>query len=327
MLTRCMFCRANFTRHRILGFPSGSRVAYDPDRGRLWAVCDRCHGWTLSPVEKRGRVLQRVERLARDRGRPVARTENVTLLDADGLLLVRVGRRTGRAEEAWWRFGRRLRRRRDRYRRPGTRLAAYAFGAVAHLGELMGVTEVAPGGGWDDRPVADLMRWRRFGWAAWYGREPCPDCGTVLRALRFDISWWVYPLVDGSGRPGVGVPCSRCDPWTPEKLHRIRGDRGEAALRRILAYQNVAGVGECTVRSAVREIEAAGSVEAFGRRLARDRRTLWRSGETVAAALEIAVNESVERRTLEGRARALELRWRREEELARIADEELEALF
>jgi len=326
VLTRCIFCRTSFTRHRLLGFSSGSRVAYDPERIRLWAVCDRCHGWTLSPLEERGAVIQRLERLARDQGRLLARSEHVSLLAAGSLQLVRVGSRAGRAEEAWWRYGHRLRRRRDHYRSTGARLAAYAFGAVAHLGELMGVTEVAPGGGWDDRPVADLMRWRRFGWAAWYGREPCPDCGSVLRALRFDISWWVYPLVDRDGSLGVGVPCSRCDPWTPEKLHRIRGERGEAALRRILAYQNVAGVADSTVRTAVREIEVAGSVEAFSRKLAGDRRTLWRSGETVAAALEIAVNESVERRILDGRARALELRWRREEELARIIDEELRAL-
>jgi hypothetical protein len=43
-----------------------------------------------------------------------------------------------------------------------------------------------------------------------------------------------------------------------------------------------------------------------------------------AVGLEIALNEGVERRALELEARALEFMWRREEELARIMDEELD---
>lgn len=324
MLQRCLFCQTPFHRHGVLGgFPSGSRVAYDPGRGRLWAICDRCHGWTLTPMEDRWRILSRLERLARDRGRLLTRTAHIALLDAGDLLLIRVGRDTSREEEAWWRFGRELRRRRDDYLSPGTRLAAYAYGAVAHLGGLMGFTELEAPAGWDDRPTADLLRWRRFGWAAWYGRAPCPYCGSVLRLLRYDISWWSYPLADEEGRLGLGVPCSRCDPWTPEKLHVLRGSEGEEALRRVLAYQNVAGVGDDALRTAVRAIEEAGSADAFTRQIAERRSTLWRSGEAVVAALEIAASETVEHRLLRAKARALELRWEREERLARISDEEL----
>lgn len=324
MLQRCLFCQTPFGAHGVLGgFPSGSRVAYDPARGRLWAICDRCHGWTLTPMEDRWRVLGHLERLARDRGRLLTRTAHIGLLDAAELLLVRVGRKTSREEEAWWRFGRELRRRRDAYLSPGTRLAAYAYGAVAQIGGLMGLSELEAPAGWDDRPTADLLRWRRFGWAAWYGRAPCPYCGSVLRLLRYDVSWWSYPLADEDGRLGLGVPCFRCDPWTPEKLHALRGPDGEEALRRVLAYQNVAGVGDGALRTAVRAIDEAGSAEAFTRRVAERRSTLWRSGEAVVAALEIAASETVEQRLLQARARSLEVRWRREERLARITDEEL----
>ena len=40
--------------------------------------------------------------------------------------------------------------------------------------------------------------------------------------------------------------------------------------------------------------------------------------------MEIALSEGVERRVLENEAQALEFMWRREEELARIMDEELD---
>ena len=44
---------------------------------------------------------------------------------------------------------------------------------------------------------------------------------------------------------------------------------------------------------------------------------------TGAVALEIALNETVERRMLDLEAKALEFLWKREEELARIIDHEL----
>ena len=86
-----------------------------------------------------------------------------------------------------------------------------------------------------DTPVADILRWRRFGWAAWHGREPCPHCNSTLRAVRYELSWWVYPLLGRDGRLGVGVPCQRCDPWTPEKVYELTGEGAEMVLRRLLA--------------------------------------------------------------------------------------------
>ena len=44
-----------------------------------------------------------------------------------------------------------------------------------------------------------------------------------------------------------------------------------------------------------------------------------------SVALEISLNEGVERRALEVEASGLEFMWRREEELARIMDEELDS--
>ena len=77
------------------------------------------------------------------------------------------------------------------------------------------------------------------------------------------------------------------------------------------------------VAAAVGAIEEAGSVEAFTSRAAEQRRCLWKHGSVGAIGLEIALGETAEARMLELGARAIEFVWRREEELARIIDEEL----
>jgi len=122
---------------------------------------------------------------------------------------------------------------------------------------------------------------------------------------------------------GIGVPCQRCDPWTPEKVYLLQGDVAENALRRVLAYQNIAGASERRIVDAARAIESAGSAGAFTQDVTTRRETLWRMGALGTVALEIALNESVERRMLDLEVRSLEWVWKREEELARIIDGEL----
>lgn len=297
-------------------------MAFDPVQGRLWAVCDGCHRWNLAPIEERGEILYQLERLCRDDGHLIAHTANISLYEADRFLFVRVGE-ADLAEQAWWRYGREMARRRRRFDSPGSRLTAMTFGAMAFLGESVGLTDLDLDITWDDNPMADILRWRRFGWAAWHGRVDCEFCGSTLRALRYDLSWWVYPIRGEDGRLSVGVPCPRCDPWTPEKVYRIDGDPAENALRRVLAYQHIQGASESIIKDAAREIDVAGSAGRFMERAADERACLWKMGPTLSIALEIAVNEGAERRMLELELQALEFMWRREEELARIIDEEL----
>jgi hypothetical protein len=95
-------------------------------------------------------------------------------------------------------------------------------------------------------------------------------------------------------------------------------------LRRVLAYQNITGAGEDAVERAVREMESAGSPETFLKTVVEGAPFLRELAFHQSVALEIALNEGVERRALEVEARGLEFMWRREEELARIMDEELD---
>lgn len=323
MFRGCLFCRAGFPENDVLAhLPRARHVAYDPARGRLWVICETCRRWNLAPVEEREGALFELERLARDRGRTVASTANVRLMEATSLTLVRVGS-AGLAERASWRYGRELLDRRASYESGPSRLAAYTLGAMHGVGRLIGVADEDLSIDWRDAPVADVLRWRRFGWAAWHGRETCPHCLSTLCALRYDLAWWVYPLQGPDGRLGVGVPCQRCDPWTPDKLYELHGDAAENLLRRLLAYVNVTGASERRLADAVGAIERMGSPEEFALRAAGERHSLWKMGAVGAIGLEIALGESAEGRMLELSTRAIEFIWKREEELARISDEEL----
>ena len=44
MFTRCLFCHKPFPENGQLAYMSrGRRIAYDPVKGRLWAVCEGCN--------------------------------------------------------------------------------------------------------------------------------------------------------------------------------------------------------------------------------------------------------------------------------------------
>ncbi|MHC4925668.1 MAG: hypothetical protein ACYTG4_16595, partial [Planctomycetota bacterium] len=118
----------------------GRRIAYDPVEGRLWAVCDGCNRWNLRPVEEREAALYELERMARDHAKLVSHTANVSLLQAGPLELVRVGD-AGMVEQSWWRYGRELRKRRASYKRVRSKVTAATFGAVAYVGDLLGLTD------------------------------------------------------------------------------------------------------------------------------------------------------------------------------------------
>lgn len=323
MFTRCLFCHRSFPENgQLAHMPRGRRIAYDPVQGRLWAVCDGCHRWNLAPIEEREAALYELERVSRDHGRPVGHTANITLLHAGSLTLIRVGE-AGLAEQAWWRYGRELRRRKASYESRRSKITAYTYGAMQYLGDLVGFSDGDVAIDWEDTPVADVLRWKRFGWAAWHGRETCPYCKSTLRALRYDLGWWVYPIRGQDGRLGVGIPCQRCDPWTPDKVYELHGDVAENTLRRLLAYQNIGGASERRITDAAQAIEHAGSAGEFALKATDSRESLWKMGATGTIGLEIALNETVEKRMLDLEVRAIEFMWRREEALALIIDQEL----
>src|SRR5688500_4040998 len=112
MYATCIHCHASLGANAAVeAFPVGRRLAFDARRGRLWAVCDACGRWNLSPLEERWEAIDACERLFRDTRVRVS-TGNVGLARLrEGLELVRVGEPL-RPELAAWRYGRQYARRR-----------------------------------------------------------------------------------------------------------------------------------------------------------------------------------------------------------------------
>ncbi len=325
----CLLCLTPFEPNEELEhLPRGHRLAFDPERGRLWVVCRACHRWSLLPLEDRWEALEELEKATVDRGHLLSQTENISLLRIGPLEVVRVGRaRLG--EEAWWRYGRELKARREGSKK-------VAVGATAATGALMmggmwtgGLTVVGMWFLWSHGPrtVTDTVRWMRFGGKAWRGEHRCISCGYLFRDFAYKDRGAIA-LVPGEGarRPDLTVPCPRCRGWGDEGGLTMKGTEAEGTLRRVLAYHHHDGASERRVQAATRLIEEAGSPEDLTRILVRRGRRLGDIQRTGAIALEIAANESREQHLLELELRELEAVWRREEELAAIIDGELTPL-
>ena len=112
MYATCTFCYQSLRANTLLEtFPVARRVAFDPAKGCLWAVCPACGRWNLAPMEERWDAADECERRFR---RTTLRysSGNIGLAWlADDLELIRVGAAL-RPEVAAWRYGRTLYRRR-----------------------------------------------------------------------------------------------------------------------------------------------------------------------------------------------------------------------
>jgi hypothetical protein len=320
LFARCLFCGSTFPRSALFNHvPPGDRLAYDPERGRVWSICGSCTRWNLIPAEERFDAIDALERAVRDRALYLAATAHISLHQVEDLSIIRVGQ-ASLVERTAWRYGRELLARNANYWRPRTRYVAAAAGAVAILAERLGGFSLDRD--WGPSGAADILRWQRFGSVAWNGRARCDSCGSILHTLHFDSSWWLYPRIQ-DGRLVVGVPCTRCDPWTPDNVFDLDGEAADAVLRRSLAYQHIAGATERDLVAAVTLLERAGSAERLITELSTGRTSLYRLGRVHTISLDIAANELAERRALQLRLHGLESEWRLEEAMADIVDDEL----
>src|SRR5439155_9555245 len=114
MFATCVFCQRPLGRNETFeSFPVGRRLAFDPNKGRLWVVCPHCERWNLTPLEERWEVIERAEELYRATRRRVA-TGHIGLGKLnDRTELVRIGEPL-RPEFAAWRYGDQFGRRRRR---------------------------------------------------------------------------------------------------------------------------------------------------------------------------------------------------------------------
>ena len=328
MYQRCLVCNTPFPPNETLErFPLSIRVAFDPNRGRLWAVCKDCKRWSLAPIEERWEALDELEKIVRDRARLLSQTENISLLRTGQLEIVRVGQ-ANLAEQSWWRYGTELAKRRKNYKKLST---AGAIGAGAAIWGGMATA----GGGvrgawilWDKLPgaIPDAARWFRFGGDVWRGRIHCQRCGHTFNRIPYRQRGNLILTHPNEMEPtSLAVRCPKCRDRREGGLH-LHGREAEYTLRRALAYHHFEGASERTVTSATRLIQEAGSPTDLSRILLRDGKLLGDLGRTGGIALEIAANEASEQRLLELELNELEAHWETEEELAAIIDGELTPL-
>ena len=103
----------------------------------------------------------------------------------------------------------------------------------------------------------------------------------------------------------------------------ISATSGRSSTDRSPTAQNIGGASERRITDAARAIEEAGSAGEFALDVTDRRHSLWKMGATGTIGLEIALNETVEKRMLDLEVRALEFMWKQEEEIAQIIDREL----
>ena len=312
MYRSCIFCSAPLgSNDSIERFPVGRSLAFDGEKGRLWAVCSRCARWNLAPLEERWEAIEEAERLFRDT-RMRVQSENVGLAKLpDGTRLIRVGAALP-GELAAWRYGRQFLRR--RYER-------LALGAVTLITGLPGAGAVVGG-------VVDIARY------GWHDRKRLRE-QRIPASLSPTDTPLVVPrgaLIDthlDHGDDGALLLCVPLyDPRHGGAVAEFRDEAARIILARALPILNRDGASGREVRQAVGALANAASAEAFIQEAARNRSVL--GGQRTAGtnkltptglrALEMALHEEQERRAMDGELAALLAMWRQAEEIAAIAD-------
>lgn len=332
MYSTCLFCNESLgSNESVEAFPVGRRLAFDQAKGRLWVVCPKCERWNLTPLEERWEAIEQAEKLYRDTRRRVA-TDQVGLARLrDGTTLVRIGEPL-RPEFAAWRYG-------DQFGRRRRKQILIAAGGIAAVGAVFTSAAVAGVG---------------IGGFAWVFAKSGSSIvrgnpETVVAKIRTEKTGLVHVR-----RRHLGESSLLRSSDGQLALHLrfkngnadFEGREAERIASIILPKVNRYGGSRKAVASAVAEIEAVGSAEAYVERLsnlspsytvparARARRKWWNEGGTPDAfkrglfglppqhrlALEMALHEESERRAMQGELEELERAWREAEEIAGISD-------
>jgi len=335
MYATCLFCNTHLGRNEVIEqFPVGRRLAFDPAKGRLWVVCPHCRQWNLTPLEERWEAIEDCEKRFRDAKRRVS-TGEIGLARVTGqelgaaeryptdqlraaqsaaskrsssrrvarLELIRIGSPL-MPEMAAWRFGSRLRQRRQRALAAGGAVALVAGGVIVGGVATGIITSVPIVFVWNGRFLARYLQNRRV-----IARIPGRP-GEVL-------------TVRGGGAArsrfleGVAPDAWRLSLVHDEGQRILDGSDALRATRQLLAGVNRFGGNTAEIN------EAIGYLDDFGI-MARQHSVsvpgIAALPRTIRLALEMAAHDEAERRAMEGELGELAEAWRRAEEIAAIAD-------
>lgn len=326
MWTNCIVCSADLGRNEeVEHFPVGERLAFDPERGRLWALCPACERWNLTPMEVRWEALEELERLWE--GATVrASTGEIGLARLrSGLEVVRIGPRPGRGELAVWRWGGRSGRRTSTLARAG-----YVLGAATVAGVGWMVPAFLPMAGAVAVPVA-LALWMQSegigctlhvdeaGHVGLLRKRDLRNAGMVPRddALGWSIQLQ-RPLVTGTVRQGDLTYDVTGYRWT-----EFTGDDAVSIARRAFPMLNRRHARDREVIDAIDLLTEGGDVDDYLSRAAAEK-PRWvqfkHYPSPMRLAIEMALFQEEERRAMEGELERLREASRNAERIARISD-------
>ncbi|HEU4885781.1 MAG TPA: hypothetical protein VFT45_26330 [Longimicrobium sp.] len=359
MYRSCIFCSAPLgANESIERFPVGRNLAYDGEKGRLWAVCPRCARWNLAPIGERWEAIEEAERLFRDTRLRVQRGNIGLAKLRDGMRLVRVGEALA-GELAAWRYGETLVQRRRRMLIHSAPLVVAGVG-VSLAGVFAGG---AAAWAWYATQHAAMIAQEQIRARKVIARTRTPD-GVPVRVLRGDLRLARLGTAGDELELHLPPPAPGAEGPGAHPLV-LRGGEMRMALSRAMVDVNAGGASRSMVDHALSAIQSAGSPREFLHSAARQRLllngtttpdpTLWqalkervvslvdvldvsvlnkpitwpRRGEGDSApaippptsiALEMALHEETERRALDGELAMLEGMWREAEAIAAIAD-------
>jgi len=322
----CIFCDKSLGRNEVIeAFPVGRRLAFDPQRGRLWVVCKSCRRWNLTPLEERWEAVEECEILFRTLPTRVHSEEIGAAAHPEGLRLIRIGEPLP-VEFAVVRYGETMGR---RYRRNAYYAAAgigagaalivagavvgfAATGIVAQAPQMMNAIRV-----WNTRPSVRL-----------------PD-GSVRKVFPSQVDLLnPVDLQNPDDEPDLRLRIRQ-----RKKAEVIlHGSDARRAASKVFPMLNHGGARLKSVQGAVEMLSDVGGPEAFlhetwGKARPRPGSSIrWvmsndRHGGQVLhlpplsrIAFEMALQQEQEKRAMEGELDELKAAWRAAEELAQISD-------
>ncbi|HEU4456341.1 MAG TPA: hypothetical protein VFR81_24960 [Longimicrobium sp.] len=328
MYRHCISCSADLGANEALeSFPVGGRIAFDGEKGRLWAVCPKCARWNLSPIEERWEAVEEAERRFAD-ARLRVQSENVGMARLpDGTRLIRVGQALP-GELAAWRYGGQLLRRRRGY--------LIATGAAVGIGIAAVGGLAAAGIGFGIANFAGLFAnaWKKRQDAKVIHRVAAPGGDLLLR--RWHARSAVLRTAEGGGAIELLVPDAGLEkpkegwggnPKFSGDVTVLSDADARAFLRRGMVHVNEKGASRASLGDAVSLLERAGGAAEFlssvggsGRPVAKRPDMGNHLVPSAALAVEMALHEAEERRAMKGELTLLEAAWREAEEIAGIAD-------
>jgi hypothetical protein len=368
MYSTCLFCHARLgANEAVEHFPVARRVAFDAEKGRLWALCGQCGRWNLAPLDARWEAIEECERLFAGTTLRVS-TENVGLARMrDGTDLIRIGQ-PKRPEFAAWRYGTELIRRTRRVGGVPNLLRNSLLSAQVTVGAA--ITSLFPG-----QPLVNEVTGPNPAVLVLLGAMALTATGPALLRAHLPVA----RVPDGGGRRLLVMRkhlrrsrlIAAPDGFALSVPHAggrtlLEGDAARHGAQVLLARINWAGARPALVTHAADVLEDHGDPEAALRAIARqalppvkpleryraiqeefgDRGTAERVKLREAMpnrmlpvgslhhllpsrllALEMALHEESEHRALRGELASLRAAWREAEEVADVADRLLRPHF